>query len=356
MFVSDPCGCDIGYKRLAGLFIKDLILKNNCRSGTARGYADSVNDLFARRDFPIPAEFSDDFNIVAKLISNLKKEEDVAKQRSPLTAAIFASLFEMAQASHQDSDASVVFDWFCVIRILGLRCSEYAQTTQVRIDIHEYPSGKKVTKAFIREDWTFYDQHGRIITAHSEDVFDLLGKCRVIFRIQKNRQNGQKITFTFDACHPAICPVRAAYRIYLRSIRLEQLDDEPMGVFINKSGAKKYLTGNKIADILQKVARIAHPDWTKEEISKISSHSGRVWALVLIDEAGKSPTFVKSRLRWLGESFRLYLRDTAIIIAQHNDALKSASKRMLALLGENLNTLPNVVPLDNDMGNLNEYD
>ena len=129
-----------------------------------------------------------------------------------------------------------------------------------------------------------------------------------------------------------------------------------MAVFVNKKNAKKYFTGNKIAEILQKAARIAHPDWTDEEISRITSHSGRVWALVLLDEAGKLPTFMKSRLRWLGDSYRLYLRDTAALTNQHNAALDSASAQMLALLGGNLDTLPDIVPFDDEMGDFNERD
>ena len=93
--------------------------------------------------------------------------------------------------------------------------------------------------------------------------------------------------------------VQTAYRIYLRSIRLEQKDDEPMGVFVNKNGQVKYLTAAKIAEVLQRIARAAHPDWTDDEVSKISSRSGRVFALMLLYEAGMSPEFCKTSLRRL---------------------------------------------------------
>jgi len=53
-----------------------------------------------------------------------------------------------------------------------------------------------------------------------------------------------------------------------------------------------------------------------------SSHSGRVWALVLLDEAGMTPDFMKLRLRWIGDSYRLYLRDTSILQQKHIEALK----------------------------------
>ena len=75
-------------------------------------------------------------------------------------------------------------------------------------------------------------------------------KLKMIFRIQKNRPNGQAITLVANDNHNEICLVRAAHRIYMRAKRLGQSDLEPMGVFVNKFGIKKYLMGGKIAKIL----------------------------------------------------------------------------------------------------------
>jgi hypothetical protein len=70
-----------------------------------------------------------------------------------------------------------------------------------------------------------------------------------------------------------------------------------MAVFVNKSNTTKYLTGNKIVEVLCSIVKVVHPDLTKEELKKFSSHSGRVWALVLLDKAGMTPDFMKSHLR-----------------------------------------------------------
>jgi hypothetical protein len=67
-----------------------------------------------------------------------------------------------------------------------------------------------------------------------------------------------------------------------------------MAIFINHLDQKKYLTGNKIAELLQSQARSMHPDLTPDEISRFLSHSGQVWAVVLLDEASKLPDFIKS--------------------------------------------------------------
>ena len=93
-----------------------------------------------------------------------------------------------------------------------------------------------------------------------------------------------------------------------------------------------YLTGNKIAKLLCAAVRTIRPDTSKEDLKRYSAHSLRVWACVLLDEAGKSPEYIKKRLRWLGDSFRMYLRDTSIIQHQHVDALRAASQEVLDLL------------------------
>ena len=265
---------------------------------------------------------------------------------------MFAALLNLAKKPAVNSVEAVVSDWFTFIRITGLRCAEYAQKTQSTFDEHEYPSGKPVVKAFIPTDWKFYDSSDSLIRIHTlkGDPREFPKKLKVTFRIQKNRQNGQSITLVADDIHPDICLVQAAYRIFLRSKRLGQSDSEPMGVFINKFGITRYLTGNKIQDVLRSIARAVHPDLTEDEIKRFSSHSGRVWALVLLDEAGMSPVFMTSRLRWMGESYKLYLCDTSVLQQKHVDALSKESDEVTRLLGNNRDILPNIILLDDEMG------
>jgi hypothetical protein len=98
-----------------------------------------------------------------------------------------------------------------------------------------------------------------------------------------------------------------------------------MGVFVNHQGIVRYLTANKITEVFQSVAKTCHPDLMRDENMRFSSHSIRVWAVVLLDEAGMNPDLIKSRLRWIGDSYRLYLRDTAILQTKHITALERSS-------------------------------
>ena len=167
-----------------------------------------------------------------------------------------------AEASPQDSVHSVLFDYFNLIRVGGFRVSEYTQKLQTKVDEFEYGSGNKVVKAFIPSDWQFYDASGRLLMIHSlNGLTEVPKRLQITFRIQKNRKNGQKITFAADDKHPHICPVRSAYCIFLRAKRLGQSDDQPIGVYLNHQGIVKYLTANKISELLQSIAKHCHQIW-----------------------------------------------------------------------------------------------
>jgi hypothetical protein len=113
---------------------------------------------------------------------------------------------------------------------------------------------------------------------------------------------------------------------------LNQPDDMPVAVYKTKKGKVIYLTGNKIAELLWKAIKEVQPDTTPDKLKRYFTHSLRVWGCVLLDEAGKLPDYIKRRLCWLGDSFRMYLRDTAIIQHQHVDALLAASQEVMDLI------------------------
>jgi hypothetical protein len=132
----------------------------------------------------------------------------------------------------------------------------------------------------------------------------------------------------------------------------------PLGVYRTKKGKSIYLTGNKIAELLRKVVKSIRPDTSSEDLKRYSAHSLRVWACVLLDEAGKPLDYIKKRLRWLGDSFRMYLRNTLAIQLQHVDALREALREVMDLINA---LLAHVIALSISMTNgttnpdMNEY-
>ena len=360
--IPDPCGPDPGYMRIAAIYIMYCLHGCNCRNmnglraDTLRGYASAIGTLFTLRGFKPPIDISDPNNLGGIIITNRKREEDVAAQRCPLSNAIFAELQRKATASHSfDSERNCLFDVVCVGRFIGPRVSEYAQTSPSKVDYHIYPSGKKVIKEFTADDFAFYDNSGNSIIPLGDESADIVKKVKITWRIQKNRRNGQSITLSADDEHSKICPVRAALRMVLRARRLGQPDSFPLACHIYKK-KRIYLTGKRVAALFREAAKTIQPNMSKEDLSQFSAHSLRVWACVLLDEAGMSPEFIMARLRWMGNSFRMYLRDTGMIQDKHRDILRAASQEVLDLIGGPTPVLiPNltglsIVDVDETMG------
>lgn len=188
----------------------------------------------------------------------------------------------------------------------------------------------------------FFDKRGRKVKLplSSSPIQDIaldkrIVKVTITWRHQKNRQNNEKRTFSAETVSSnLICPVHAAINMIRRARRLGQPDHLPVAVY-KKKDTFAYITGSRVTTLLRHVVRLVYPDKSKEEVYKYSSHSFRVWACVLLDEAGKSPDFIKKRLRWLGDSYRIYLRDTNAIQDQHREALASASLELMRIIQAN---------------------
>ena len=98
MGILDPCGHQKGYQCIVAIYIKYLMSgvnfrnKDYLRLATVQGYATSINSLFRLQGMKAPVNTSNPNNMAGILINNLVKEEDIARQRSPLDSNIFAEL------------------------------------------------------------------------------------------------------------------------------------------------------------------------------------------------------------------------------------------------------------------------
>ena len=171
--------------------------------------------------------------------------------------------------------------------------------------------------------------------------------------IQKNRRNEQTLQIMAELDHPDICPVRNASQLILRQQQLKHPMALPLEISRNKSGDVKYFTASKIDEVIRQVlAGTAQPDLTDVETQKFSAHSIRVWAYVLLSKAGMKSDFIKSHLRWMGESYRTYLCDTDKINNQHLTAPTEASSEVMKLLINSMENLsiPDEIEEDLEMG------
>jgi hypothetical protein len=137
--------------------------------------------------------------MTAILLNNMLREEDIARQRAPLDNKIFVKLHQTAIASKcKDSVSDLFFDVVALGRYIGPCLSKYTQTTQEKVNHHTYPSGKTVIKAFITNDFIFYDEKKRIVKDLNKNSLQQTRFVKITWHIQKNRQNGQSITLTTE--------------------------------------------------------------------------------------------------------------------------------------------------------------
>jgi hypothetical protein len=215
--ILDPCGYYKGFIRFLAIYIKyvqcsiNYNTKQVLHSATVRGYANAVNNLFKLRSFSPPTDLSDPNNMTAILLNNMLREEDIARQCALLDKKVFAKLLQTASGSKcEHSVSDLLFDVVALGRYIGPHLSKYAQATQDKVDHHTYLSGKTVIKAFIANNFIFYNEKRRVVKDLNKDSLQQACFVKITWRIQKNRQNGQSITLAAESDQPEICPVRSA--------------------------------------------------------------------------------------------------------------------------------------------------
>jgi len=334
----DPCGHQRGYQRIVAIYIRYLASgvnfrsKDSLRSNTVKGYATGINLLFTLPDMEAPILLSDPNNMAGFLINNLIKDMDIARQRSPLDSKIYAELLQRSNVScSPDSEQHTLFDVTTIGRYIGPRVSECAQTTETNVDYHVYPSGKQVIKAFTANDFQFIDVNGRVISELPHASIEVVNRVHLTWRVQKNSPKNQTITLPCDKTKPTICPLLTAQCLVLKARRLSQPDSMPVACYLKKD-TMAYITGSRIVIHFQATARAMRPNISKDDEQQYSAHSMRVWACVLLDEAGKLPDYIKKCLRWMRDSFQMYLHHIHVIQDQHREALRASSEEVMDLV------------------------
>ena len=92
-----------------------------------------------------------------------------------------------------------------------------------------------------------------------------------------------------------------------------QQKDKPFGMFFGKNN-QRYTTirGKHLSNFMQKACRLAYPDpnhYLRQRINKLTSHSMRVFAAVILKQMGVSDEDIAFRLRWNSDAVKLYTRD-----------------------------------------------
>jgi hypothetical protein len=99
----DACGNEYGYKHILACFIENLIIDCHSCSATVFCYVQAINKHFNLRNFPIPADLSDNSNMLFEIIQACEYKENIARQQSPLTKEMYVEMVKHAKAFSQDS-------------------------------------------------------------------------------------------------------------------------------------------------------------------------------------------------------------------------------------------------------------
>jgi hypothetical protein len=342
------------------IYVESIILGENCRNkdliraATVRGYAKEVNKIFELRNLPPPINMGSKECPIYTLIYNLEQEENIAKRRKPITEAMAARFIQRGERAHFLSKEALASDITVMNREFGARAAEFLQTTPFKVDQHEYPSGRKVNKAMGRSWFTAYDKYDRVIKDPVRDRKKVT-YIMITWLIQKNRRNGEECYFYENEKCLRLCAVNAILNMFERAQKLGQAETDPMCVYSDKKERMRYLTRQEMTDYIRSVAKELYPHMTKADLAYYSCHSFRVWAAVLLHEAGKNGDYIKIRLRWVSEAYRVYLRNTKNTAKLHNVAVEENAQRIDFSLANLPDTLDDNWVTDDEDSDMQDY-
>ena len=322
MGLNDPCMPDMPVQSrnfalacyAVSLIQGESILNKHIRSKTVKLYVKAAKKLFQQRRLPVTPVLDTDY--VQVIIHTLQRYENVPKRRNMISDAMMHWLKKHPKHG-QDSALSAIVDWLVLGRYTGFRKSEWCNTSQSTYDKIENWPGQPAL-AFVSSDFTFLDKYERTFpvtqTTNPADIHYV----KIRWRKQKNGDNGDDITFGSDYKQPLFCPVRAAVSIVQRALRLKNPLNEPLAVYKNTKGCRKFISSSLVETHLRKAASKVHNiSPTDPYIKQWSTHSIRVTAANLLHRERFSDSFIQKRLRWKSTSFLDYLRNTIYAADQH---------------------------------------
>ena len=117
-----------------------------------------MNELFKFCGQATPVCFNMQQHMAVILITNLAKEEDITKQRNPLTNEMFIKICRAGSIRTASDNIKFFMKVTILALIISPRSNEMFQKTQSKADDYKYPSEKEVTMVHTRKDYEFFDK------------------------------------------------------------------------------------------------------------------------------------------------------------------------------------------------------
>jgi hypothetical protein len=292
-----------------------------------------------RKDRPTDSHLG---HTLASVLKDLKKYESVPDRREPYDPQMHAAARLLAAQCDYTTLLCALTDGFEQGYCAGYRLSEWAQpagqSDPLNPQLNHLPGAAIRTRALVPNDF-------RILTVSRHRVSGMaildhpllqISKMWVIWRTQKNGQNGEEKLFARNPNQTGFCFVSSAYRALVRFQQLMSQDPRlqpnatPLSVYWSTSSrCVKLITANDIEHFIRRLAvAVYHLDPIKDskDLRRWSSHSLRVGACVALHAMGFSPLDIQWILRWRSQAFMVYLRNVAILAIRQFEALDRAAE------------------------------
>ena len=227
---------------------------------------------------------------------------------------------------------SAILDWIILGRFTGARRSEWCQDgPAIEMTEPNFAHETPEPRAFIFEDFEFFDSDGKRIYTVSAAHVDVVEFVKIRWRFQKNNDNGQVIPYKRDRARPDVCPVSAALRIILRASALGLPLSLPLAVYSASSSTSPYrhIRASQVVDLLRRSAQSVFGLKSNDKLLlKWTCHSIRVTAANILHRAGMSDSYIQTRLRWKSNTFLMYLRNTFYSADRHTKTLNISNSNI----------------------------
>lgn len=263
---------------------------------------------------------------ITDLLQEHKLWEDEISKRKPVTEEMFNYIQSLVNQQKPCSLISALADWATIARQAGLRLSEYCQDSRTIKPGNYALNVYGEAKAFTINDFIFVGHNNENLNPSHTDRLDIsrIGGAYIRWRTQKNGTKNETLPYAINNKDKTRCVVRAMLRIRLRAQHLNILPTEPLAVAAYNN-VPFFIQDTHVNGLLRDAAAKVHNVTTADELKLYSTHSYRVMACVLLYNAGKSTEFIKNRLRWKSEAFKMYLRHLPTLAKQHNEATEGKS-------------------------------
>ena len=224
------------------------------------------------------------------ILKKLKRWESVPNRREPVTKEMIEYIISKGKSLSKENPNnlySAMADCLVLGEQTGFRRNEWAQDRTYL----------KKPKTYIMKDFEFRGKNNNILDNNSTKEVNKASINNIMWRFQRNLDNGQVLSYIEDPQNKLYCAVSASIRIYKRAKNLKIEVHRPIAVFTEYKGSKKicFIDDIHISKFLKEAASKVHGITYKKELAKFTSHSIRFGAYVTLHTQNKNSEDIKFR-------------------------------------------------------------